>query len=118
MRKSSSFGHLCVMTREQYEDMLSRGLISPIRFLGKNNTPSSAFASMRHYAIYFNHVCVWDMVKKDVVGVCSQTILEVDSLAPRLYEYISTWAGDDKGRTYKRKLYAYPHPSGTYERND
>ena len=114
MRKP--FGHLCVMTREQYEDMLSRDLISPIRFLGKNSTIPSAMASMRYYAIYFNHVCVWDMEQKTVVGVCTQTSLIVDLQAPRLYEYISTWAGNDKGRTYKRKLYAYPHPSGTYER--
>lgn len=110
------FGHLCVMTREQYEDMIARGHTDPIRFMGRNNTIPSALASMRHYAIYFNHVCVWDVVNKKVVGMCSQSVLDIDTLAPKLYEYISTWAGNDKGRTYKRKLYAYPNPSGTYER--
>ena len=114
------FGHLCTLTREQYEYMIRYKQKSPSRFMGKSVYEPAALAEMRYLACYFNDVCVWDIRRQRVIGMISQPVpLSVDTMAPPFTEFVITMeAKGAKGRyrLTQRRPYAYPHPSGTYER--
>lgn len=113
------FGNLCILTREQFEDMRQNGFKAPLRFMGKCHTGPAALAEMRYLSEYFNDLCVWDIQRQLAVGMISQDVpLLIDNLAPPFSEFVIAFGEEpaDRLRSTKRRPYAYPHPSGIYER--